>query len=74
MDLRVGDRWKKESFTYEIRKAEGQRITYTRHGGPLGSVTGFVGRVSFLKIIEGAETVPAPAGEKHDDGTAGSAT
>lgn len=74
MTLKVGDRWKKDSFTYEIRKTEGQRITYTRYGGPLGSVTGFVGRVSFLKIIEGAETVLVPTGEKHDDGTTGGAT
>jgi hypothetical protein len=58
VEIRVGDRWKKDVFVYEVKKVDPNRIMYKRYGGPLGPVVGLVGRVSFLQMIETAEQYP----------------
>lgn len=60
MEISAGTWYRKGDFHYQVVRLETNRVFYTRHGGFLGPVTGFIGRVSFEQLIADAETVPAP--------------
>ncbi len=60
MEIKEGTWVRKGDFHYYIRKIDLRSVTYTRHGGKLGSLTSSIGRVSFAQLVEGGETVQPP--------------
>ncbi len=55
IELKEGTQIRKGDQHFDIVRLDKTHVYYTRHGGPLGTISCMTGRVSFEKMIEGGE-------------------